>query len=232
MQVNLNCAGIITVEDPSCIELCKVCNSQSCQCFVDMVNYCLSNTPPPGYPSGTPYEAPIWKNAVCQDFFSNYGPSAEVDRKLGEICQAKYPTFESLIKGGNATDINLCACHMADSQYDNLKASLLQQFPGFAQFPVDKRCLSSSFKTVSTTRQCAVPSCLNILSFNNNMNIIQTGGDCANITGGNTGDKKYTCNASKQCVDDPNGQYSSLAECQSACGSIPSPPTPQPNNLL
>ncbi len=41
---------------------------------------------------------------------------------------------------------------------------------------------------------------------------------------------RYRCTGTPnyQCVEDPNGPYGSLAECQSACKALPPPPPPAP----
>jgi hypothetical protein len=224
ISVTAECSGQ-NLESDFCREYCLGCNRQDCPCYVDMLNYCLPTSGP----------QPIGTSQLCQNFFSNYiqniNPTADIDSRLTRYCTTKYGGFGDLFNSNNQTDIELCACHMSQEQYDNFQAQLIQQFPGFGNLGLNERCLlprcaSTSFKTVSTGTQCNLPKCLNIVGLTNNGTftqspvIIDQTGECGNIIGEGPGAQKYACN-NGQCVADPNGQYATMADCQAACQGPP-----------
>lgn len=193
---------------PICIEACQKCDKESCICKLSFIDYCLPITPPQITlldPTGLQElikPPPIANSTVCQNFISdliaNVGPDARVDQGLNNYCQAKYKGFGDLFNGNpNQVDVQLCACHMPNQQYQNFEDQIDKDYPGLGNLGIEDRCLvpqcaSSVYKSVQTGSICNVPKCLIINSFNNNgtfdnstVNVNTNAAGCADITGGN-----------------------------------------------
>ena len=135
--------------------------------------------------------------SYCRTFIPNYinayGPQAEFDTGLDGYCSI-YPSFNSLLDA-NDSEQDVCACHLSQSLYTNLEASINQAFPnfdttGFAAECLFGQCASVGYKSIDTGKQCAVPQCLNISSFNingsvdqSNINVNQNS-TCTNLVSG------------------------------------------------
>lgn len=188
VQVNADCTQT-NLNDQFCSDYCS---QNPDVCLNSYIDYCFPTN--------------IGTSQSCQNFVKNYieniNPLAEFDQGLNQYC-SKWLTFNDLFTTGTTPaspgldpDSVICACHMPQEQYDNYAASLFALFPGYENLGLNERCLvsqcaSSPYKSVDTGSQCNLPDCINIASFNNNgsfsgssVTIVQTGGDCANITGG------------------------------------------------
>jgi hypothetical protein len=88
---------------------------------------------------------------------------------------------------------------MAESQYSALQLELNNLFPGFSVLGLNQYCLVGACSASPYKRSgihegnCDTPTCLNIVSFNNNgtltnssIEIIQSSSDCVEYTGGIT----------------------------------------------
>uniref|UniRef100_A0A6C0IZF2 Uncharacterized protein n=1 Tax=viral metagenome TaxID=1070528 RepID=A0A6C0IZF2_9ZZZZ len=180
ISVRVNCTGS-HLDSVICSEYCQD-NLQ--ECYTDERAYCF-----PGN---------IGSSEPCQNYVQNYIQNVRtdpgLDSDLTTYCK-KYAGFGDLFKSNNQADIDLCACHMPQDQYDNFANQLFDLYPGFANLGLNKRCLipqcaDSPYKTVGTTKQCLVPKCINFASFTNNgtfdqskITINQNAPGCANIVG-------------------------------------------------
>lgn len=201
-NLSVSCSGIY-LGLPTCFEACETCNSSSCICLDSYVDYCLNDFPVIG--------VPITSSETCQNFISNYistvGPNADIDSKLSQYCQNKYEGFADLFNNNpDQIDIQLCACHMSDQEYQNFEDQINVDYPGLGNLGINARCLvpsctASVYKTVQTGNVCNVPQCLVINSFNNNgtfdnstVNVDTNVPGCADISGGNINPSDNTGN--------------------------------------
>ena len=132
--------------------------------------YCLIDT-------NNSDEINMFSSSQCQTFIPNYiqsiGPTTEIDTPLTAACTSKYPGFDDLEECTGPNCLDICACHMSPTLYDNLRQSIIAQFPGFQFVAENERCLyppcvNSDYKTNSTGKQCALPGCIDIAVINNN----------------------------------------------------------------
>ena len=163
ITLELDCKGP-TLERQICISYCSESPSKQEKCRDDYVTYC---------------KGIIGTNKNCQNFIENYiqgvTPTTGIDDLLYNYC-SKYNTFNDFLERtkNDETEKKLCACHLPTELYENLKNSVFQRFPalqnvsGINPFCLFPPCVISPFKNLSTTKQCAVPNCLNIAAFNNN----------------------------------------------------------------
>ena len=193
---------------PICLMACDKCDKESCVCKDSYIDYCLPiqssqiTLLDPTGPIELVNPPPIADSTVCQNFISNLivntGPDARVDQGLNNYCQAKYQGFGDLFNNNqNQVDVQLCACHMPNEQYQNFEAQIDKDYPGLGNLGIEDRCLvpqcaSSVYKSIQTGPVCNVPKCLVINSFNNNgtfdnstVNVNTDARGCADITGGN-----------------------------------------------
>lgn len=204
--LTVNCTGKY-LGFPICIETCKKCDKESCVCDQSYIDYCLPITSSitvldPTGPQELINPPPIADSTVCQNFISglivNTGPNARVDQGLNDYCQAKYKGFGDLFNGNpNQVDVQLCACHMPNQQYQNFEDQIDKDYPGLGNLGIEDRCLvpqcaSTAYKSEQTGAICHVPKCLIINSFNNNgtfnnstVTVNTNASGCADISGGN-----------------------------------------------
>ena len=201
--LTINCGGP-NLGLPICFQICENCTEGSCPCFDAYTDYCLN-------PYGI-FTPPITWSKTCQEFVSNYisdvGPNAVIDQGLSTYCQNKYKGFGDLFNNNpNEIDIELCACHMEESEYQNFADQIDKDYPGLGNLGINDQCLvpfcaSTAYKSVTRGARCAVPNCLVITSFNNSgtfdnstVNVNTNIPGCADINGGNTPsnntDRKY-----------------------------------------
>jgi hypothetical protein len=174
-----------------CFNYCQAPTNLSGQsCFDAYRNLCFNDKNSNGEPNITTITA-------CQDYFGEYiqqvNPVDEIDRDLLTYC-AKYTGGEDLIRSNNKVDIELCACHLNQTFYDNLQKSLFDQVPAYRGVAEDSRCLfptcvSSDFKTVATGSRCLLPNCLNVVDITNSGTIdgpvtVSQDAKCASVNGG------------------------------------------------
>lgn len=206
-SLEVNCNGEF-LGFPICLAACDKCDPESCVCKESYIDYCLPIQPPqislldPTGPQELIDPPPIADSTVCQNFISNLiandGTDARVDQGLNTYCQAKYPGFGALFNDNpNQIDVELCACHMPNQQYQNFEDQINKDYPGLGALGINDRCLvpqcaSSVYKSVQTGDVCNVPKCLIINSFNNNgtfdnstVNVNNNAPGCADISGGN-----------------------------------------------
>ena len=182
ITLELDCKGP-TLERQICISYCSESPSKQEKCRDDYVTYC---------------KGIIGTNKNCQNFIENYiqgvTPTTGIDDLLYNYC-SKYNTFNDFLERtkNDETEKKLCACHLPTELYENLKNSVFQRFPalqnvsGINPFCLFPPCVISPFKNLSTTKQCAVPNCLNIAAFNNNGTVkggvtINLNSKCASAT--------------------------------------------------
>lgn len=195
VTISFSCEGA-NLENGFCLQYCSdAANQESCK--DNYINFCLLE-------KNSNNEINIFSSAGCQDFFEDYiansGPKSEIDNPLNVACQLKFPGFDSFAASGDPNLQKVCACHLADSLYANLKASIIKDFPGFAFVAENQNCLflpcaSTVFTTVNIGKRCALPGCINIASITNNgdikgnTKIIQSDQciDASNQTGNNSG---------------------------------------------
>ena len=192
VTLTLICEGI-DLENIICSKFCEVRENLQ-ECYPDYRDYCFQ--------PGLNGELIIGSSPSCQQFFQDYiadvGVDAALDTALKTYC-SKYSGFESLLEvngqRNTQSEIDLCACNLDQTVYDNLRQALIQDFPAYAGVPENERCLfpecvDSPYKNTSTTQRCAIPNCINIASINNSGTILggvtirQSTGACANIVGG------------------------------------------------
>ena len=144
------------------------CMVNTTTCFQTYYNHCLVQTDSAG-------DLNIFGSTGCQTFFADFiaanGPRKEIDNLLTPACIKKFPTFASLL-ASNKNNIDLCACHLDQSLYDNLRKQIIVAFPGFAAVDENERCLfpqcaDSPFPTIDIGPKCLLPNCININSINN-----------------------------------------------------------------
>ena len=179
-----------SIDNPQCVNYC-ITNPNICK--NDYIDYCFS------YTNNDPTTMPIGSNTpsgtVCRNFVQNNGPVVEFDNGLKTYCAAKYKGkgFGDLFNDpNNQPDIDLCACHMPEEQYQSFAQEIFKTYEGFGSIGLINQCLvpqcaSGGFKSTITTKTCPLPACLNIVTFNNDgtfnnsdVTINQTS-DCANI---------------------------------------------------
>ena len=175
VTVSFSCIGS-NLESGFCLTFCsETANQQFCQ--PNYVDFCLNQLDPAAN------EINIFTSNGCQMFFEDYiannGPKSEIDTPLTVACSLKFPGFESFFQSNDLNVQKVCACHLNDQLYTNLKNSIVAQFPGFAFVAENDHCLfppcaSTVFTTTSIGRRCALPGCINIANITNNGNI--TGG--------------------------------------------------------
>ncbi|CAK7994510.1 Hypothetical protein POVR1_LOCUS34 [uncultured virus] len=202
IYVTNNCQGN-NLQVPVCTEFCAV---ELDKCLPRYIEYCFTPTPI------------IGRVQACRDFFATYIPAkgspAILDNALVSYCR-KYRGFADLFDADStvgtpaerAVDLNLCACHLSSHEvpdpdatvlYRNFQASLAAQIPYFNNLSFIPQCLvpecaGSPFKpTVVPNTGCPLPTCINIVSVDNNGTIngnvnvdIDTPG-CANVNNGGT----------------------------------------------
>ena len=194
VTVTVNCTGPNLQSN-----VCRtVCSSGNTDCVDDMIDHCLSAGSPNEfvYIVGTGEQVPnpeynpnwprlrIFDNTVCYNYFNTYygngNVNTEIDNILVNYCVEEYENIATIQNGGLLIrEKNLCACNMRDSQYENLRDSLDDQFPGLGSLVGNSRCLftpcvNSAFKTAGMGGVCTTPACLNIASIENDGSI---GGD-------------------------------------------------------
>lgn len=167
IYMTLNCTGP-NLEMNVCNQFCALpANYQTC--YTQMNNYCFAPQPNGVYPISV-------DQGACQTFYPSYinyyGPDSTIDNNMGNYCQGLYQNFDQLINS-SASQLNLCACNLNESLYTNYLSSINDYYPGFAQSSMTGQCLftpcaNSNFKTTVTGKQCNVPTCLNIVEFNQN----------------------------------------------------------------
>jgi hypothetical protein len=174
-----------------CLNYCQAPTNLSGQsCFDAYRDLCFNKNNSNGEPNITTITG-------CQDYFGQYiqqvNPVAEIDRDLLTYC-AKYTGGEELKNSNNKVDIELCACHLNQTFYDNLQKSLFDRVPAYRVVAEDSRCLfptcvSSDFKTVATGSKCLLPNCLNVVDITNSGTIdgpvtVSQDSKCASVNGG------------------------------------------------
>jgi len=172
VKIDLICSegGLVS---GTCLSTCSEQEYQSL-CFSAYNQYCLVET-------DTNNKLNVFGATGCYQFFSQYiqdtGPSAALDTALTQACSS-ITGVDSLINSSTTTQ-NVCACHLNSTIYTNLQNDLDKEFPGSQLVDVPAACLfpicvTSGLKSMSTTKVCPVPACINIASINNNGTV--TGG--------------------------------------------------------
>jgi len=190
----VSCSTPEELNSDFCFNFCTFNEDNLKNCYPAYRNYCLINTRDPS-------NINIFTNQNCLEFFEDYfaqvGPNATTDNDLENACSLKFP-FPSIDAYDNADRNvqNICACHLPQEIYDNLRNSLINQFPGFQAFPIDERCLfpncaSSNFSTIKIGKACSLPACINLASVTND----------GNLKGG------VNINQNDQCLDLKNGTF-------------------------
>ena len=193
-----NCTGS-ALESPYCRKFCNYNKDSLADCRDDMNTYCF-------YPADNPRIMPISNpSGACQTFYPNYlrnvGVDQTVDNNLNSYCQPQY-NLETLYGLGSpihGNDPNVCACHLAEEQYQNYAESLFNVFPGYEGlgFSLGFKapclflpCSSSDYPSITTGQDCNLPPCLIVNSFtndgsftNSNVTITDTTGQCSELTG-------------------------------------------------
>lgn len=169
VTLTVTCETAEQLETGFCPQFCNIPANQQ-TCFDVYRQYCLVDTNSSG-------EINIFSSSQCQtfipDYIQNVGPTTEIDTPLTAACTAKYPGFDDLERCTGTKCLDICACHMSQTLYDNLRQSIIAQFPGFQYVAENERCLyppcaSSDFTTNSIGKQCALPGCIDIAVINNN----------------------------------------------------------------
>ena len=180
---------------PLCIQLCEECTTKSCPCKEAYIDYCLPQN------DVALLDPSIATSKTCQAFISNLifntGPDDRIDQALATYCGNKYKGFGDLFNNNpDQVDVELCACHMPNQQYENFKDQIDKDYPGLGNIINDRclvpQCIASQYKSVQSGAVCHVPRCLIINSFNNNgtfdnstVTVNENAPGCADITGGN-----------------------------------------------
>ena len=159
-----------------CLTYCSdAVNQQFCE--PNYVDFCLNQRDP------TTNEINMFTSTGCLAFFEDYipinGPKSEIDIPLTAACSQKFQDFGAFFQSTDLNAQKICACHLNDQLYTNLKDSIVAQFPGFAFVAENDHCLfppcaSTTFTTTAIGTRCALPGCINIANITNNGNI--TGG--------------------------------------------------------
>lgn len=162
VTIGLDCSGK-NLESTFCNEYCTI-NAFSCErAYID---YCFNSS------------NNIGTNKYCQDYISsfikNFGPNPTLDLYLKNYCNVftSIPDFESKTLG--TPTYNICACHLRPDLYQTLYNQITGQIPGLAQisglnqYCIYPACDASIYKSVHTGAVCAVPNCLNSVTFNEN----------------------------------------------------------------
>src|SRR5665811_762346 len=192
ITMSVLCEGELLTVYRVCTEACSNCSAIECRCANAYIDACLTE-------GGTADNPPlIVENQQCRDFFAKYievnGTFGRFDRSVGSYCQSKYIGFADLFNPGEAppSDVELCACHMQAELYRNFARDIFSFAPGISDevggvsFGIIDRCLVpaciiSPFKHEPLPgKDCPIPQCINISSFNNdgtinksNINIVQ-----------------------------------------------------------
>lgn len=156
ISVRLRCVGE-NLNDPVCLELC---GREISSCFEDRVSFCFDSTDR------------IKTDPDCQQYFQNYveqqGPTSQLDAALLNYCD-RFTGFSDLTRNGTEVEKQLCACSLEQSQYDALGGQLFDEFPGYSNIGMNRRCLfpdcaKTPYKTIRTAT-CDVPDCINFFSW-------------------------------------------------------------------
>ena len=191
ITLTVSCSTPTELNSQFCFDYCSQPNNQQ-SCYPQYRNYCLVDKDTSG-------DINIFTNRTCQEFFQDYfanqGPNSETDNDLENACSRKFPTVDEYNQG-TTEEQNICACHLPQQIYDNLRNSLINQYPGFQYVPENERCLfppcpSSDYKTVAIGKVCALPACINIASVTND----------GNLKGG------VNINQNNACIDVKNGTF-------------------------
>lgn len=179
ITITMHCSSN-TLNTPFCIDYCTINLSQ---CYAPYVNYCFNGN------------TNFIKNINCLNFFENYiqsvGPTDTIDSNFDKYC-SKFSSFSDLQSNGSQVEQSVCACHLPSTLYKDLFQQLNTQFPGLSdikgvnQYCLYPLCSSSPYKRVQTTKQCALPNCINIVSFGKNGPIhatVNQNSGCADLGG-------------------------------------------------
>ena len=164
----VSCQTPEELESEFCLNLCSQPDNQAL-CYPQYRQFCLVE-------SGSDGNINLFTNESCDTFIKQYlstqGPQADVDNLINGAC-AQFTDVDEF-NAQDTTVRDICACHLPQDIYDNLRNTLIQEFPGFQYVDENERCLfpqcpSSSYKiSVPIGRTCALPKCINIASINNN----------------------------------------------------------------
>lgn len=182
------------------------CQANLGQCKSAYTDYCFSGS------VSTPPVIPLTTDNACQLYFEQYyntlGPDADIDRKIDNYCQTKFPSttcFEPLFFASppiSSFEQELCACHLSDTCYQNYVNSLAIKAPNFVNFiknsGIKDRCLisqcaSGKFPSIEIGKVCLVPACINVVNFTNDGSIgsggitINQDAKCQSIDNGSGG---------------------------------------------
>lgn len=230
--LTFDCTGA-GVDDPVCISNCLDPVTNVNNCFNTYMGGCFGT----GLPSTqlidemelTPgadidINADTWTGS-CRRYFRTYIANnqtsvAELDDNITNYCKVKYPTIPDLLNTGLSfsleNDLDVCGCHLSDSQYAALKTAVDTKYPPLTEITNQGQCFLSPCieSNYPTTYKCPGPSCIEIINFSNSGIINQS---------------NVNFNQNANCVTQACANYTGPSN--SVC-SDPSPkptPTPPPN---
>lgn len=196
VSVIIPCQTGSDLQTQFCLNYCNQPDNQSL-CYPQYRQFCLVE-------SGSDGNINLFTNESCDTFIKQYlstqGPQADVDNLINGAC-AQFTDVDEF-NAQDTTVRDICACHLPQDIYDNLRNTLIQEFPGFQYVDENERCLfpqcpSSSYKiSVPIGRTCALPQCINIASINNN----------GTIKGGAQIDQDSRCQSAKNQTGNNAGQ--------------------------
>ena len=195
VSVTVTCETLEDLESGFCFNYCKDQNPViQNQCLPVYEKNCLIDKNSEG---NLKSNLNIFTSEACQSFISqniqNIGPNSDIDNALDAACKTNFVGFVDL-EAQPAAIVEICACHMNPTLYDELRKSILDEFPQFAAIAEKERCLypkcvDSPYTTVNIGKQCMVPKCINIADITNKgtikggTQIIQSA-ECANLDSG------------------------------------------------
>jgi hypothetical protein len=133
---------------------------------INMVSYCT-----------TPNQLNM-HNDICYNFMSDYivnnGATQAITDYLSFYCATKYPnaTLDLFNTQFDQKDYNICACNLAQSNYDQFEQSIKSQFPSLDLGSIRPQCIfppcvNSTFKGIELDN-CPLPLCLQIVDIGQN----------------------------------------------------------------
>lgn len=190
--LTIDCKGE-KLDQPVCIQVCDYNDQEKfLRCLSNFVSSCMEDNG-------------ILKTSSCINYLKNLysfrglGPDAEIDGKLREIClgvigEQNIADFLNNSEKYPRELVDLCACHLPRSFYENLEKSVNEKFPNVQNLGIKgpcfvKQCVNSDIPDVLMNTGCNGAQCVNIVDFSNNGTIekgnitINEKSECSYITG-------------------------------------------------